>query len=417
MNNYYRSDGWVKTSQGPAIPGAQIYICLQPANVTPPITPPRTLPVPWVGPNPQALIYSDAGVTPITQPIITDGFGHYDFYTLPGLYTVVVMFGGKVQQYYVDQSIGNSGSSNPSPLLLSTNGTPNFNQNALNFVQGAGITLATDNLGNTTVTNNASVGPAGPAGANGTNGTTGANGSLDALPKPYVASWMLWSVNWLVTAASPFLTTMPTITGSALVDASTGGGTITQAPPTPTSGWAIHMTPASASGLVVYGPANGYITAWANPARTLKFRSTMLIKNPNGTDLWSVGTNNANIPGYGGGNPFNTRADHPCDAIFISVPITAGVVGNFELIATIQGVGATVDTGISAAGSVRHQVGWDLVGGVLTPIIDGVYLTSHTISSGISTSLQQMILCHNSNTGTGTTTCDVEYAYLEVATL
>src|ERR1035437_1113532 len=152
MNNYYLSDGWVKAVQGPAIPGAQIYVCLQPANVTPPITPPRTLPVPWVGPNPQALIYSDAGVTPIVQPIITDGFGHYDFYALPGLYTVVVMFGGKVQQFYIDQTLGNAGSSNPSPLVLSTNGTPNFNQTALNFVQGSGITLSTDNFGNMTIT-------------------------------------------------------------------------------------------------------------------------------------------------------------------------------------------------------------------------------------------------------------------------
>src|ERR1019366_8965638 len=152
MNNYYRSDGWVKAVQGPAIPGAQIYVCLQPANVTPPITPPRTLPVPWVGPNPQALIYSDAGTTPIVQPIITDGFGHYDFYALPGLYTVVVMFGGKVQQFYIDQTLGNAGSAPVSTLLISTNGTPNFNQTALNLVQGSGITLAADNFGNTTIT-------------------------------------------------------------------------------------------------------------------------------------------------------------------------------------------------------------------------------------------------------------------------
>src|ERR1019366_2254443 len=137
---------------GPAVPGAQIYVCTQPCNVFPPITPPHTLPVPWFGPNPQAQIYSDAGVTPIVQPIITDGFGHYDFYALPGLYTVVVMFGGKVQQFYIDQTLGNAGSSNPSPLVLSTNGTPNFNQTALNFVQGSGITLSTDNFGNMTIT-------------------------------------------------------------------------------------------------------------------------------------------------------------------------------------------------------------------------------------------------------------------------
>src|ERR1035437_7021960 len=152
MNNYYRSDGWVKAVQGPAIPGAQIYVCLQPANVFPPVTPPRPIPIPWVGPNPQALIYSDNGLTPIVQPIITDGFGHYDFYALPGLYTLVIMFGGKVQQYYPDQSLGNAGSITTSPLVLSTNGTPNFSQTSLNFIQGSGITLSTDNLGNMTIT-------------------------------------------------------------------------------------------------------------------------------------------------------------------------------------------------------------------------------------------------------------------------
>src|ERR1019366_5402150 len=137
---------------GPAVPGAQIYVCTQPCNVFPPITPPRTLPVPWNGRNLQALIYSDAGATPITQPVIADGMGHVDYYALPGLYTVVVVYGGKVQQFYPDQTLGNAGSSNPSPLVLSTNGTPNFNQTALNFVQGSGITLATDNLGNMTIT-------------------------------------------------------------------------------------------------------------------------------------------------------------------------------------------------------------------------------------------------------------------------
>src|ERR1035437_8864169 len=152
MNNYYRSDGWVKAVQGPAIPGAQIYVCLQPANVTPPVTPPHTIPMPWVGPNPQALVYSDAGFTPIVQPIITDGFGHYDFYALPGLYTVVIMFGGKVQQFYIDQTLGNAGSTTTSPLVLSTNGTPNFNQTELNFIQGAGITLSADNFGNMIIT-------------------------------------------------------------------------------------------------------------------------------------------------------------------------------------------------------------------------------------------------------------------------
>src|SRR5665213_2620634 len=151
-SNFYRADGWVKTTLGPAVPGAQVYVLNQPANVTPPITPPRTIPVPFV-PNPQAQVYSDAGFTPVVQPIITDGFGHYDFYVLPGLYTVAIFSGGKLQQFYIDQSVGNVGSSPVSPLVLSTNGSPNFNQSILNLQQGAGIVLATDNLGNTVITN------------------------------------------------------------------------------------------------------------------------------------------------------------------------------------------------------------------------------------------------------------------------
>lgn len=149
LSNYFRSDGWVKNVQGAAIPGAQIYVLNQPANVVAPITPPRTTPVPFV-PNPQALIYSDQGITSIVQPIITDGFGHYDFYVLPGLYTVAVFVGGILQQFYIDQTVGNIGSSGGTAVLFETNGTPNFNQTIFNAIQGAGMTIFTDNEGNTT---------------------------------------------------------------------------------------------------------------------------------------------------------------------------------------------------------------------------------------------------------------------------
>ena len=169
--NYYRSDGWVKTTLGPAVSGAQIYVLQQPANVTPPITPPRTIPVPFV-PNPQALIYSDDGITPIVQPVITDGFGHYDFYVLPGLYTVAVYYGGQLQQFYVDQSIGNVGSAQSTSLLLSTNGTPNFNQFVQNLQQGPNIILVTDNLGNTTI--------------------SGAANPSQLQPTPDVSQWRMW---------------------------------------------------------------------------------------------------------------------------------------------------------------------------------------------------------------------------------
>ena len=98
MPTLFRSDGWVKSVVGPAIPGAQVYVATQPANVA------------FAPPSPLASIYSDPnGLVPITQPVITDGFGHYDFYILPGTYTVMVALGGVIQQVYPDQSIGVSG--------------------------------------------------------------------------------------------------------------------------------------------------------------------------------------------------------------------------------------------------------------------------------------------------------------------
>src|SRR6266705_5400428 len=102
---FFRKDGWVKTVIGPAVAGAQVYVCApQPANVS-------ALP-----PSPLANIFSDVnGLVPITQPIITDGFGHYDYYAEAGLYTEVIGAAGIVQQVYPDQNLGlgNAGPDNP----------------------------------------------------------------------------------------------------------------------------------------------------------------------------------------------------------------------------------------------------------------------------------------------------------------
>jgi hypothetical protein len=138
---YFRNDGWVKSAQGAAVPGSQIYICNQPANVDT---------VPPSPPSPLASIFEDAtGLVPITQPIITDGFGHYDFYVAPGTYTVVVALSGVIQQVYTDQSIGIGASaltagsgisivgstiSTTNTITLQINGADNTDQNKLNFV-------------------------------------------------------------------------------------------------------------------------------------------------------------------------------------------------------------------------------------------------------------------------------------------
>ena len=101
---YFRKDGWVKSVIGPAVPGAQVYVCQQPANVS-------SLP-----PDPLADIFSDVnGLVPITQPIITDGFGHYDYYVAAGLYTEVIGLNNVIQQVYPDQyfGVGEAGPGNP----------------------------------------------------------------------------------------------------------------------------------------------------------------------------------------------------------------------------------------------------------------------------------------------------------------
>lgn len=150
MLNFYRIDGWIKTVLGPAVSGAQVYVLKQPANFSPPITPPNTIPIPFV-PNPQVQLYSDAGFTPITQPVLSDGLGHYDAYMLPGLYTLAIFYGGKLQQVYIDQSVGNVGSTLGTSLLLEVNGSPLFNQTLLNLQQGANVILTPDNFGNVTI--------------------------------------------------------------------------------------------------------------------------------------------------------------------------------------------------------------------------------------------------------------------------
>ena len=137
MNNYFRSDGWVKTTLGPAIPGAQVFVCTQPANTN------------SAPPSPLANIYADnAGLVPIAQPMLTDGFGHYDFYAEAGVYTLVIAYAGTIQEVYPDQSVGAVGSGGGGALTLEANGEALPNQVLLNFYSSdATVTFTADEDG------------------------------------------------------------------------------------------------------------------------------------------------------------------------------------------------------------------------------------------------------------------------------
>ena len=137
MNNYFRSDGWVKTTLGPAIPGAQVFVCTQPANIN------------SAPPSPLANIYADnAGLVPIAQPMLTDGFGHYDFYAEAGVYTLVIAYAGTIQEVYPDQSVGAVGSGGGGALTFEANGEALPNQVLLNFYSSdATVTFTADEDG------------------------------------------------------------------------------------------------------------------------------------------------------------------------------------------------------------------------------------------------------------------------------
>jgi hypothetical protein len=82
MSTFFRRDGSVNAANGFALTGVEVYVCTQPNSLSP-----TNIPIP---PSPLATIYSDnAGADPITQPILTDGLGNYDFYAPTGTYSIV----------------------------------------------------------------------------------------------------------------------------------------------------------------------------------------------------------------------------------------------------------------------------------------------------------------------------------------
>lgn len=89
-----RADGTVYGQRGPVVAGANLYFVNQPANTS--SIPPSIL----------LNVFSDPlAQNPITQPLLTDGYGRYSFYYGSTLFTLVVVNNGAVQ-VYTDMEIG-----------------------------------------------------------------------------------------------------------------------------------------------------------------------------------------------------------------------------------------------------------------------------------------------------------------------
>jgi hypothetical protein len=191
MAKKFRFDGWVKSAQGAAVPGSQIYICSQPANTS------------AAPPTPLATVYSDVnGLIPVTQPMITDGFGHYDCYVAAGRYTIVVALGAVIQQIYEDQvPMGSSVGGTDSTPLIEVNGTPIQDQDTLNLVSTASVILSNPSGGNVEATSGGVISVAGKTGV-----VTLVEGDVTNLTSDLAAKAPL---------ASPALTGVPTVPTAA----------------------------------------------------------------------------------------------------------------------------------------------------------------------------------------------------------
>ena len=147
MSTLARYDTWIRSVIGPAAAGAQVFICGQPCAVS-------------TTPTPQVQLYADnAGVTPIAQPLIADGFGHAFCYVASGTYTIVVVYGGSLVLSYVDQSItvgsGNSGNFVTGlPSITTAPAGDIITADGLGNVQDSGISVVNPNFLGNTITKN-----------------------------------------------------------------------------------------------------------------------------------------------------------------------------------------------------------------------------------------------------------------------
>ena len=78
----FRYQGTIQNAVGTALDGVEIYICTQPNTINPA--------APSIPPSPLASLFTDStGLTPLENPVISDGLGNFFFYAASGQYTFV----------------------------------------------------------------------------------------------------------------------------------------------------------------------------------------------------------------------------------------------------------------------------------------------------------------------------------------
>lgn len=155
MANFLRRDDWVTDAMGNALSGASVYVCSQPATTN------------IIPPSPLAQLYSDPnGAFPITQPVLTDGYGHAAYYVSPGTYTVVYYSPQISETVLPDQTIGTGNVS--FPITIPQGGT-----NATTAAQALINLGAAASGANADITSLTAVGTPGGAGATSTFNSSG----------------------------------------------------------------------------------------------------------------------------------------------------------------------------------------------------------------------------------------------------
>lgn len=105
---FFRFDGVVRNAVGEAIPGADIYVCTQPAVTS------------SIPPSPLATIYSDSSGTVLANPVVSDGNGNFNFYAATGTYTLVFFdpFGRIPTTVFIDQQVVTQGGGSVTSVAL-----------------------------------------------------------------------------------------------------------------------------------------------------------------------------------------------------------------------------------------------------------------------------------------------------------